>query len=179
MKKIQLTSQVLRILFRIFCWSVPLITAYLILFKLETLLNWGFWSSVIPLKQIHSSHYSLMHRFIILAIQLLPISITVIVCNKLAKLFSLYGKGILFEEENINLIKGISIFMIVGELIQFIYQPLMSAALSFNNPPGERFASILMGTTNISTLVIAIIILVASWILEEAQQLKSDSQLTI
>ncbi|WP_019217840.1 DUF2975 domain-containing protein [Legionella tunisiensis] len=142
--------------------------------------NWGAWSSIISARHVHDpSNYSLIHRLVILTIQLLPLSITVMIFNKLAKLFNLYGTGNLFEEANIKLIKSISIYMIVGELIQLIYQPLITAALSFNNPAGERFASITLGTTNASTLITAFIILIASWILKEANQLKSDSQLTI
>ncbi|HAU0789366.1 TPA: DUF2975 domain-containing protein, partial [Legionella pneumophila] len=83
------------------------------------------------------------------------------------------------EEENIKLIKSISIYMILGELVQLIYQPLITAALTFNNPTGERFISITLGSANASTLITAFIILVASWILKEANQLQSDSQLTI
>ncbi|HAU2297157.1 TPA: DUF2975 domain-containing protein, partial [Legionella pneumophila] len=52
-------------------------------------------------------------------------------------------------------------------------------ALTFNNPTGERFISITLGSANASTLITAFIILVASWILKEANQLQSDSQLTI
>ncbi|HAU0774229.1 TPA: DUF2975 domain-containing protein, partial [Legionella pneumophila] len=81
--------------------------------------------------------------------------------------------------ENIKLIKSISIYMILGELVQLIYQPLITAALTFNNPTGERFISITLGSANASTLITAFIILVASWILKEANQLQSDSQLTI
>ena len=180
MKKIQRTSHLLHILFKTLCWSMPFVTAYLILFNIEGMLNWGAWSSIISSTTIHNpSSYSLIHRLIILAIQLLPLSITVMIFNKLSKLFGLYEKGNLFDEENIKLIKGISIYMILGELIQLIYQPLMTVALSFNNPAGERFASITLGTTNVSTLITAFIILVASWILKEANQLKLDSQLTI
>ncbi|HHT9780192.1 TPA: DUF2975 domain-containing protein, partial [Legionella pneumophila] len=68
---------------------------------------------------------------------------------------------------------------ILGELVQLIYQPLITAALTFNNPTGERFSSITLGAANASTLITAFIILVASWILKEANQLQSDSQLTI
>ncbi|STX39357.1 DUF2975 domain-containing protein [Legionella feeleii] len=180
MKKIQLTSHILNLFFRILCWLIPIATVFLSLFHIEDMLNWGAWASIISSTHIQDpSNYSLTHRLVILAIQFLPLSITVLICHKLAKLFGLYEKGDLFEEENIILIRSISIYMILGELVQLIYQPLITVALSFNNPPGERFASITLGTTNVSTLITAFIILVASWILKEANQLKSDSQLTI
>lgn len=179
MNKIQRTSYLLHLLFKSLCWMAPLVTVYLIVFNIEGMLNWGAWSSIITTDKIQNLNYSFAHRLIILAIQLLPLSITVMIFRNLSKLFSLYAQGHLFEEDNIKLIKGISIYMILGELIQLIYQPLITASLSFSNPVGQRFASITMGTTNLGTLMTAVIILVASWIIKEASQLKSDSQLTI
>lgn len=193
MQKIKSTSHMLYLFFRALCWILPVVTTYLILFNLEKIISWGSWASMIPSVYIsakysevstslvaNAPHYfSIYHRLVILCIQMIPLSITVLICHKLAKLFRLYEQGYLFEVENIRLIKHIGIFMIVGELVQLIYQPLMTAALTFNNPPGERFASITLGTTNASTLITAFIILVVSWIIKEAHQLKSDSQLTI
>ena len=129
--------------------------------------------------QSSSSFYSLIHKAIIFTIQLLPLSITIGICYRLAQLFHLYEEGSLFELDNIKIIKQISIFMITGELIQIIYQPLITAALSFNNPAGQRFASITLGSTNLTTLITAFIILIASWIVKEAHELKNDAQLTI
>lgn len=180
MKKIQRASQFLHAFFITLCWLIPLIIAYLILFNMEDmLLHWGIWTPIIPVSQIHNTHYTFIHRFVILAIELFPLSMSIMVFNNLAKLFSLYGEGILFEEENIKLIKGISIYMILGILAGLIYQPLISAALTFNNPIGERYSVLNITSTNISTLVTALIILIASWILQEANLLKTDSQLNI
>ncbi len=170
----------LYLLFRTLCWFMPLVTTYVTLFHLQDMLNWGMWSAIISSSHIQNvDSFSLIHRLIILIIQLLPLSITVLIFYKLAQLFHLYEQGNLFEQENIKLIRQISIYMIVGELVQLIYQPLITVALSFNNPVGERFASITLGSTNLSTLITALIILVASWIVKEAHQLKSDCQLTI
>ena len=163
MQKIKSTSHMLYLFFRALCWILPVVTAYLILFNLEKIIGWGAWASMIPSVYISAKYsevstalgtnalhyFSMYHRLLILGIQMIPLSITVL------------------------------IFMIVGELLQLIYQPLMTAALTFNNPPGERFASITLGTTNASTLITAFLILVVSWIIKEAHQLKSDSQLTI
>lgn len=69
--------------------------------------------------------------------------------------------------------------MIVGELLQFIYQPLMSLVLTIINPVGERYISMSFDSSNISTLLTGCIILTASLIVKEANQLKSDAQFTI
>ncbi|WP_131795660.1 DUF2975 domain-containing protein [Fluoribacter gormanii] len=180
MQKIKNTSHVLYLLFRGLCWLIPLTTTVLILFKFDWMCSIGAWSSLISTEQIHDpSHFSWLHRGILLAIEWIPMTITILICHKLAKLFGLFENGHLFEEENIKLIKQVSIYMILGELVQLFYQPLMTAALTFNHPKGERIASITLNSANLSTLITAFIILVASWIVQEAHQLKSETQLTI
>ncbi|MGL5742657.1 MAG: DUF2975 domain-containing protein [Legionella sp.] len=147
------------------------------------MLHIGTWSSMITEIQaeqiLSSGPFSLPHRVLILAIELARLSITVFICHQLANLFHLFAQGYLFEEENIKLIKHVGIYMIVGQLLQLIYQPLITVALSFNNSVGSRFASITIGTTNASTLMTAFIIVVTSWIVQDAHQLKSETQLTI
>ncbi len=180
MNKIKCSSHILYLFFRALCWVIPLATIYLILFNLAGLLEWGSMALIIPSVHVNNgSDFSLIHRLVILSIQLLPLSVTVLICKRLAKLFQLYEQGQLFEMDNIKLIKNISILMIIGQIVQIIYQPLITVALTFNNPVGERIASISLGTTNASTLITAFILLVASWIIKEAHLLKSDSQLTI
>ena len=183
MEKIKSTSHMLYLFFRALCWIIPLAMTYLIFFHIDTMMSWGDFSSIastISPGSIHDlSSFTFGHRLAVLAVQSLSFSITVLICHQLAKLFRLYEQGYLFEEENINLIKSISIYMIIGQLVQLIYQPLMTIVLTINNPVGERFASITFGTTNLATLITAFIILIASWIVKEAQQLKSDVQLTI
>ncbi|ARG97009.1 DUF2975 domain-containing protein [Legionella micdadei] len=180
MQKIKSVSHVLSQFFRGLCWLLPLIMSYFTLFHLEGALNIGVFSQVISSEKVQNAGYfSLTHRLFILLIEFLPLSITVLICHKLANLFRLYERGYLFEEENISLIKHVAIFMLIGQLIQLVYQPLITAALTLNNPAGERFASITLGTTNASTIITAIIMLVASWIIKEAQQLNVDSKLTI
>lgn len=180
MQKIQRASYFFYLFFKTLLWLLPILTIYFILFQLPLMLDLGGWHSIISTEHIQNKdQFSLGHRFIILAIQFLPLSISLLICNKLAHLFKLYEMGILFEQENIRLIKWISIYMIIGELIQVIYQPLITAALTFTNQPGHRIASLTLGTTNCSTLITAFIILIASWIVKEAHELKTEAKLTI
>lgn len=180
MNKIKNTSHILYLLFCFLFWFIPLTTSLLILFQFDWMCSIGAWSSFISVDQIHDAHqFSWLHKGIVLVIEWLPLTITLLICRNLAHLFHLFERGDLFEQENIKLIKKISICMIVGELVQLFYQPLMTAALTFNNPKGERIASLTLKSANLSTLITAFIILVASWIVQEAHQLKSEAQLTI
>lgn len=179
MKKIRTASRILHLVFMSLCWLLPILVAFFTFFHIDTMIHYGMFDQVISSSKIYSTDYSLIHKAIIFTIQLLPLSITIGICYRLAQLFHLYEQGSLFELDNIKIIKQISIFMITGELIQIIYQPLITAALSFNNPAGQRFASITLGSTNLTTLITAFIILIASWIVKEAHELKNDVQLTI
>lgn len=208
MHKIKFTSQMMSLLFRILTWAYPLLTIYFILFDFNhgALLksiasglfpnyihdssNLGFIIGVtqnVPSAVTAASHETLhdlssftyAHRLMILLVQLIPLSITVLICHRLAQLFRLYEQGSLFENSNIKLIKNIGLLLIIGELLQFIYQPLMSCVLTFNNPVGERYISMSYDSSNLTVLLTGCIILTASWIVKEANQLKSDTQLTI
>jgi hypothetical protein len=180
MKKIKSASRVLSLLFQALCFIFPIGVLYMMFFHLEMMMRFIDASSLAsPYISYKLSHFTYSHQAVILAIQAIPVSITVYIFHQLAKLFGLYEKGFLFEEENIRLIRSISLFMMIGELIQLIYQPMMTVALTFNNAPGERLASITIGTSNLSTFITGMIIFIASWIIKEAQQLKSDAELTI
>ncbi|KTD27475.1 Protein of uncharacterised function (DUF2975) [Legionella israelensis] len=179
MRKIKTASRILHLIFMSLCWLLPIVTAFFTFFHIDTMIHYGMFDQIISSSKIHSTDYSLIHKAIIFTIQLLPLSITIFICHRLAKLFNLYEHGSLFELDNIKIIKQISILMIIGEFIQIIYQPLITAALSFNNPAGQRFASITLGSTNLTTLITAFIILIASWMVKEAYELKNDAQLTI
>ena len=180
MSKIKTTSHFLYLFFRFLCFFLPVITVYLVLFNLEVALNIGIWAGMISPDQIQNvSTFSFVHRLTLLVIELLPLSVTIYILHKLSNLFHLYEQGYLFEEENIKLIKHIGIGMVAGQFIHVFYQPMMTTAFTFNNAAGDRFASLSIGTTNMSTLITGFIIIVASWIVKEAQQLKSEVQLTI
>ena len=184
MQNIKSASHCLSLFFRFLCWMFPIAVFYMMYFHINMLMMSILNATQSSLsngsvKFLSLSQFTYTHQCAILAIQAIPIGITVFIFHQLSKLFRLYEQGYLFEEENIRLIRSISVFMIIGELIQLIYQPMMTLALTMNNPVGERFISISIGTSNVSTLMTGIIIFVASWIVKEAQQLKSDAQLTI
>ena len=179
MNNIQKASYVLHLFFKSLCWLYPLVITYSIFFQINALIELGVFDRLISSSTIHSTHFSWLHRGVIVLIEWIPMTFTLLIFHRLAKLFKLYQRGHLFEMDNIKVIKQISIFMIIGELIELIYQPLMTIALTFHNPAGQHIASISMGSTNINSLITAFIILVASWIMKEAHQLKTDAQLTI
>ena len=184
MQKIRTASHLFYLLFKSMCWIIPLITCFIIIFQINELMTfigldtkYTFANTIHDLSQ--QGNFSLQHRLVILLIKTIPLTITVMLFHKLSQLFKLYENNQLFENENIRLIKGIGVCLLLGEFLHLIYEPLMTIALSFNNPAGERFMSFTFGAFNLSMLLTGCIIIIASWITQEAHQLKSDVQLTI
>ena len=187
--KIQITSRALSMAFMSMCWAVPLVTVYFVMFSdnnplvlssLDITASWGTYHTLSADTAVPNiSAFSLPHRLLLLLVECIPLTITVLIFQKLSKLFVLYAKDSLFEWENIKLIRNIGMLMLVGELLQLIYQPLNSLVLSFNNSVGERYIALSFGTNNISTIVTALVILVAAWIVGEAQKLQDEAKLTV
>ena len=174
MDKIKNTSRALSLFFFAACCVYPFINLYVVLDDLPTLVNWTF----LTIDQL--SHFSLIHRLIILAVSYIPVAFTVMICFQLAQLFRLYEKKIFFERENIQRIRCIGKYMLLSQLVQCIlYQPLMMWVLTCMQPVGHRLIMLSFGTTNLSTLATGVIIIVVSWIATEANQLNKDVQLTI
>lgn len=174
MKKIKTMSHHLSRLFHAACVAYPLLQFYFIFFNLDFFLAWA--KPMLGLTDF--SNLYLGQHLAIIVISTIPMSITVFIYHQLAKLFRLYEQGYLFEIENIKLIKSIGICILINELAGFIYQPFMSLALTFYNPVGERMLGIGFGPSNLAMVVTGLVVLTASWVAEEAHELKLDTQLT-
>jgi hypothetical protein len=175
MKKIKTMSHLLSILFHAACWVYLLIQIYYMFFNLDGFLTW--LRPILGLTY-NFSNLSFGQHIVIIALSCIPMSITILIYHQLAKLFRLYEQGYLFKIENIKLIKSIGICILANELIQFLYQPFMSFILTFYKPVGEHMIGISFGTSNLAMVVTGLVVLTASWIAEEAHELKLDTQLT-
>lgn len=172
--KIKRASRLLSLLFQTVCWVYPVLSVYLFFSHPNSVFEWADLGA-----NFNFSDLSVSQHLVTLALYSVPLGILVLIYHKLAKLFSLYEKGCLFEPQNIQLIQSIGVYMIMSQMIQFIYQPLMTFALTFHQPTGQHIISLSFGSTNFATLVTGFVIVTASWIIAEAHQLKTDVQLTI
>lgn len=125
------------------------------------------------------AEFELYHRLLLLAVECIPLTVTVLIFRRISKLFALYSEGTLFSPENTRLIRSIGLLMLIGQGLLLIYQPLNTAVMSMNNPVGERYIALSISNHNISTIVTALVIIVASWIVGEAQKINDDAKLTV
>jgi hypothetical protein len=69
--------------------------------------------------------------------------------------------------------------LLITQIIDPIYNGAMGLVLTRYNPPGHRFAAITLDETNIVIVLIALIVILISWIMSEGCKLREEQQLTV
>ncbi|HSW69501.1 MAG TPA: DUF2975 domain-containing protein [Gammaproteobacteria bacterium] len=108
-----------------------------------------------------------------------PMMVEMFIMYSLIKLFGLYEKGEIFSIKNVKYIRNIGYALLMGQLIEPVYQFIMGLVLTLNNPPHHRYAAITLDQTNIGILLTALMVILISWIMAEGCKLREEQQLTI
>lgn len=118
-------------------------------------------------------------RFLGWLASLISLSVLMYIYYCLSQLFSAFSKGYIFTIENINHIKKSAKALIVFMFLTIVTSSLLTVILSMNNPVGERFLGISVGTANLKDLIIALVIMVAAYVMEQGLELEEERQLII
>lgn len=177
MNKIEVVAYRFSILFKILLVAYPIFVA-------------AAWFGIIPFpKNLFS--FSLLPvdidfetlrpllRFYGFLVLMVPMMITLLSFHYLIKLFQLYAKKIVFSHQNILLIRKIGLTVFLEFLADIIIQPILSVILTFDAPVGGHVISIGFGNHQLSSLIMAGIILLISWIMDEARRLEEETSLTV
>jgi hypothetical protein len=98
----------------------------------------------------------------------------------LKKLFAAYEHKSIFTHENTQIYKRIGwLAFLNGIFILPIVQALMTTAATLSNPPGHRWISVSLGTPNFEAIASGILLIVISLVMQEAQNLQDENQLTV
>ena len=97
----------------------------------------------------------------------------------LIKLFGLYSRGKIFTADNVRCIRRIGIVILIYNLLFPLYEMLMTFILTMNNPVGERLVRLGFGGTDIAQIVIAIMIILISWIMDEGRKMEEEQAYTV
>lgn len=122
---------------------------------------------------------SLHTRVLALTVSLIPTFTILYILYLLIKLFSCYQKLEVFSTKVVFLYRRLGWSLVYWFIAEIIYQPIISLVLSFNNPVGERFISITIGPINILALITGGIIITISMIMQKAQEISDENNLTI
>ena len=120
-----------------------------------------------------------IQRFLGFLINLLPLAFSIGALGYLAKLFGAFEKLELFERKNVQILKRAGWMLVWGQIIHPFYVAMLSLALTYHNPPGQRCISVGIEHHQIEILLIGLSILLASWIFAEAVKTHEEQTGTV
>jgi len=119
-------------------------------------------------------------RFLAVFVRSLVDIFPLYIVYSLIKLFGLYEKGQYFLVDNIKHLKHIGLAMLTALIIDPFHQLLMTASLSIMaNPPGQREMAITIGNAEIYWILMAFMIYLVAWIMDEGRKLHDEVEQTI
>lgn len=118
-------------------------------------------------------------RLACFGVSMIPGAAVMYVYHALSKLFGLYSRGTIFSSTNVACYRAIAWGLIFSQALRIPEQALQTVLLSMNNPAGERFISIGINDTNITTVVVGMMILIVSRIMDEGRKIQDEQTLTV
>ena len=97
----------------------------------------------------------------------------------LIRLFRLYEEARIFTTENVHYIRLTGLMIFLSQIILPFYEALMTFVLTSHNPVGKHFITISFGNGNIKILIIALLIMLIAWIMDEGRKIQDEQQLTV
>jgi len=161
----------------------------LIFYPLATILSWAFMDQVSPemmtantglsVAQLQLVHFTPFTKTLGLLISFLMTGVVMFGITRFIALFSNYEKGEVFTLENVLYYRKIAHTIFYYVIASLLSKPLISLALTFQNPPHEKMIVASMGSTEIQLLITGGLILLVSWVMQEAYTLAEENAQTI
>lgn len=184
MTKIQRLSSRLRLLFLAGIALVPVLHA----------LGWIFFEQIIstppfsfsPLLGLSWGEPPFMAgpvtgtmKFLGFAASMLPGAATMYSFACLAALFGRFGQGEMFSARTVGLLRRLGWAMLATQGLRVLHGFLVSLILTMDNPPGQHIISVGLDSATLSETVTGVVIILASWVMDEARKLKEEQELVI
>jgi hypothetical protein len=145
---------------------------------------WIFFNRVIaampiPLPAPVNGPLPALSRLMAFVVSMLPLSAILLGLANLMRLFSLYERGFIFTERNVACYRRLGRVLLLWVALGFTSRVLMSIALTFHNPPGERLLAVSLQSSDFVGLFVGFTILTIAWVMDEARKLKDDLELIL
>ncbi|HEX4045817.1 MAG TPA: DUF2975 domain-containing protein [Gammaproteobacteria bacterium] len=178
MNKIQRISCGFRILFQLGFILLPifLLLSWIIGPQIQFgTSDWGMGFTAYPQNIQIGTPISLSTRLLGFLVSLLPTLVMMYLLYCLMKLFSCYEHGQIFTLNTIYYIRNIGLTLLANVIVESIYVVLINLVLTKSQTIYLNFSS----SINLSVVVLALLIILNSWIMREGYQLHQEQQLTI
>lgn len=118
-------------------------------------------------------------RLVGFLICLLPTAVALAGLTTLMRLFRLYEGGQIFTADNVACYRRLAKILLWWCGVGILMDPLMSVGLTLHNPPGRHVLSVGLVSADLTALMTGLFLAIISWVMEEAQRLKEDQDLTV
>lgn len=183
MQKIQRVSKFFRMVFQLLFALSPVEAAIAWVNAPNPLIFGGGvfqFNAIPPTYQTHILHsLSASEKLFGFLVGMLPLAITMVLLYCLIKLFRLFEQGEIFTLGVVGYIRKAAYVLLIGQALNPAYEFLMGIVLTLGNPPGQRMAKITFSHNNLGIILIALMILLISWIMTEGCKLSDEQRLVI
>lgn len=200
MNRIARVSKLLRLTFWLMLFAAPLVTAFfwlcfeylpegLVASNLPSALaeKFRFWidqgrPDIISPDALSGSPWITVHAsglFLAFLADMLPTAVLMYIFYMLTKLFRNYEIGIIFSLENSQIYRKLALGLFAKAVADCLYIMFSGLALTYQNPIGKRLLIFELGTPQISLIFIGFVVLLISWVMEEAFKISEEQALTV
>lgn len=177
MSTISKSSGRFRVLFQIAFYIVPFITVgFWILAKdYPGIINMDFRIPV----DVHEMVLNPRSQFLAIIVSAIPTAVMMYGLHTLQKLFRHYENGEIFSMNNVKCYRALAYTLFAWVGCRILWIPLITAALTFQNPPGHRMVALNIGLFDIEGFIIGAVILLIAKIMAEGYHLAEDQMYTV
>ncbi|MBS3904511.1 MAG: DUF2975 domain-containing protein [Simkania sp.] len=182
-RKIRTLSRVLKLLFFITALALPVIVAGAWITNGYPFLKPLVYCSPFPeISGISIKPFTEIPahtKLIGFLISLIPVAFQTTALLLLVRLFGLFERFEFFSQKSVICIQRLGWCLLIGQLVYPLYLGLLTLALTISNPPGERTISVAFGMEQLHLVIIATIIILVSWVMNEGRKLQDEQAATI
>jgi hypothetical protein len=174
-ERIQRASRRLRYLLMAVFWAMPVINAFVWIFmnRLPEMMT----SEMLPyFARLPLPASARLMGFLVVMI---PTGVAMTGAYHLMRLFELYERGEIFKLSNVHCYKKLSRLLIWWFVAGILCRSLLSVVLTLHHPPGQRMITFGLSSSNLTILLLGLILAVITWVMEEGRKLQEDQDLTV
>lgn len=113
------------------------------------------------------------------ASSMLPGAATMYSFACLAGLFERFGQGEMFSTRTVGLLRRLGWAVLATQGLRTLHGALVSLILTMDNPPGRHIITLGLDSATLSETVTGVVVILASWVMDEARKLKEEQELVI
>lgn len=132
-----------------------------------------------PSTPLISNKLSIKLQLVGFATSLLPLSALLYGLVNIRNLFAFYKNGVIFSFEHVIILKKSANALVLWVILSIFYESAKSILFSVGNPPGSRVIEVGFGSAEITPLLVAGIVFVIAWVMDEGRVIADENKLTV